>query len=504
MSGREMREARLTLRGRVLLHSGIQLLGRTGNALGGLVLLWLLTRYLGPAGFGRYTFVSGYIGLFYVITDPGLSSVATREMSRRLPERARIAGTMLSTRLLFAGLAFVAAVVVLHLAPTTSFKQDGVVVAALIMGLGLLLAPATGTAQAVCQVALRMGAPSLADAVTRWSSLVGVAALYAAGAAFSLSPAVRLDAVVVCIAAGFTVGGAVAVAGAWRIVRVLPVWDVRLAISLMRDALPVALVSVVGLIHYRIDVVILTTMSTMTAVGRYGVAVKLVDVSLAGLGMFLGVAFPILSRRASEDRVALQRAFQKAFDLILILGLGIAVSVSVLAPRIVQLLSGSHFGGAAEPLAVIAWAVPITFVETLFSQMVIAANRQLRAVPIIAVATALNIGLNIVLIPHLGPTAPALVTDISDGIATAGLLAVLFGVYGFGPNVSSFARICVAGLATYLVMYMAGGAGFIPVALLGGCVYLGSLALLRVAGPADLRALLHKAADDPDVIRARS
>jgi O-antigen/teichoic acid export membrane protein len=338
-----------------------------------------------------------------------------------------------------------------------------------------------------------MRIPVAADVASRLLVLAGVAALATGLILPSATIGTRLAAVVLIGTVAGLASSALVYTAAMRIIRVRPLaYERDLLISMARDALPLAAVLVIGMVHYRIDVLILTAMKGTVAVGQYGVATKLLDVSLAISAMFISVAFPVLSARLHGDAALLRRAVQKALEFMLILGLGVGVFACVLAPEVVQLVGGSLFTGAVLPLAVIAWAVPVMFANQVFSNVVVAANRQTAAVPIVLAATGVNIVLNVLLIPSMGAVGPALVTDISETVSALGIGILMVRTLGFVPSPGGPARILISAGAAGAVLLVTRPLGLIPAAGAGAAVYGAALLLTRAVSPGDVTALLRK------------
>lgn len=483
----------ITLRARIVVQMLVQLGGRAASGIGGILLLALLTRYLGPAGFGRYTFVTGYVGIFAIATDLGLQTIAVREMARD-PEQTRVvAGELLSLKIVLAVLAVTAAIVIALAAPVAAFSSPGIPAAVAIAAAALLFTPLSGTGAAIFQTHLRMTVPAASDVVYRLINLTLVA-LFSAGVLFGgrAGIAFRLNAVLLASTAGLLVSALFIYRSATRLVPIVPRWNRNVVLFMVRDAAPLALVSVLGIIHYRIDVLILSQMAPMSTVGLYGVATKILDVSIAMAAMFMALVFPVLSRRTLGDPALLQRAFGKTVDILVIVGLGAAVFLASLAPLVVRILTHQAFAGAIPPVTIIAWAIPITFLATAFTQMVVAANQQIRAVPVSIGAIVVNVALNLILIPRMGASGPALATDISESLNTVGMALIMMQHYGFGPSWSGIAKICLAGAASAAVL--AYGHALTPwlIVPLAGIVYLAGLAALRVVTVADVRVLLSR------------
>jgi O-antigen/teichoic acid export membrane protein len=460
------------------------------------VLLSILTRYLGPSIFGEYTFVTGYVGLFAVFTDLGFQSIAVREMARSRERAPVVAGQLLLLRTSLSMVALLAAVGVAWVSPIASFEAPGVRLALTVAAVGLLFSPLLSTAIAIFQTLLRMGVPAFAEGASRFVALALVAVV-AAGLFIGKQPDNSTKLVAIIIATG--VGPAAAALFAFvRAIRVVPlraVFDRVIAGRMVRDGIPFAVFSIFGLINYRIDVLILSFMKGMSVVGLYGVATKLLDVALTLAVVFMGLVFPVLSMRFSGPAEPFRRAFEKAFDVLLIAGMGVAVMACCLSPTIVPLLAGHRFQGAALPVAIIAWAVPITFVESLLAQMLVVANRQLSLIPVVVVAAAVNVVLNIILIPRMGASAPALVTCISDGVSLLGLGWLLHRYYGLIPSPTVIAKIGAATALAAVPLLALRNGSFLLAAVTGGVVYLAFILVSRVVTIADLRVLLVPTSD---------
>jgi len=77
----------------VAKNTGIIISGELIFRLVSLVVTIYLARYLGTAGFGKYSFVFAYLAFFNIITDLGLQTILVREMSREPTHAAYPADT---------------------------------------------------------------------------------------------------------------------------------------------------------------------------------------------------------------------------------------------------------------------------------------------------------------------------------------------------------------------------------------------------------------------------
>src|SRR5688572_27336640 len=87
-------------RRRVASNTAVQVAGKGAVLVLGAASIAVLTRYLGPRDYGRYTLALMYMQLFAVLADVGLFTTVVREISR-VPARTReLVGNALTLRML--------------------------------------------------------------------------------------------------------------------------------------------------------------------------------------------------------------------------------------------------------------------------------------------------------------------------------------------------------------------------------------------------------------------
>src|SRR4051794_37085375 len=142
----------------------------------GLVSIAVLTRYLGPSDYGRYTLALMYMQLFGVLADVGLLTTVVREISKRPERTEELVGNALSLRLL---LSFVTIAVAAGISLLLPYDHT-VRVAILLAGGPLVLGLLNSSLVAVFQAQLRMSRAAISETVGRAAAfglVVVVAAL---------------------------------------------------------------------------------------------------------------------------------------------------------------------------------------------------------------------------------------------------------------------------------------------------------------------------------------
>jgi O-antigen/teichoic acid export membrane protein len=71
-------------------------------------------------------------------------------------------------------------------------------------------------------------------------------------------------------------------------------------LPLLRDALPLGVVSILGLLHFKVDSLMLSVLRPAEDLGIYAVAYRFLEQALILPGLFLAALFPILTRSVTE------------------------------------------------------------------------------------------------------------------------------------------------------------------------------------------------------------
>jgi O-antigen/teichoic acid export membrane protein len=167
----------------------------------------------------------------------------------------------------------------------------------------------------------------------------------------------------------------------------------------------------------RIDILMLRWMAGEAASGQYAAAVRLSE-----LGYFIPLIAaasvqPLLVRAHQGDAGSYLRALQKYFDLSTLAAYVLALPTALLAPWIIRLAYGVQYAEAGAILAVHAWAVVFVFLGVARSQFLINAGFTRFSLVATVAGAAMNVSLNLLLIPRWSGMGAALATVISYAVS---------------------------------------------------------------------------------------
>jgi O-antigen/teichoic acid export membrane protein len=251
-------------------------------------------------------------------------------------------------------------------------------------------------------------------------------------------------------------------------------FDRAVFLAVVRRAGPLLANNMLALAIYNADVIFLRFFRSVVEVGQYLAAYTLINF-LGVLGNLATVT--LLPNLAPLRESLVERAglVHTALARVFVASLPIAVGGSLLARRLIDFVFGAEYAPAGPVLALLIWTIPPLLSRGVYSAVLIADNRHDAVLRATAIAAALNVGLNFLMIPLLGMIGAAVTTVLAEAIRVlltrawaqrSGLAHIPLG---------RLARVALA-TAVMAVAILATPALPLPLALLGGIlVYFATL-----------------------------
>ena len=394
-------------------------------------------RVLGPEGNGKYAFAIVVFGWFEIVTNYGLNTLLTRDVSRDKQHANRYLVNTTILRLLI-GLAAIPGLAVLlgarqllsnPLAADTLWAIALLVIAQIpatvSTGLSALFyvyekaeyPAAVATIATLIKVAL--GAVAL---VLGWG-FVGLA-----GASIVVNVVTLIILATLVLRLFLPLPRVVTTSVVQRLKSPLQSWGQELDWGLQRGAVresfPLMLNHLLATLFFKVDVPLLETIRNQQTAGRgdlevgwYNTAYKFVDAYNVIPSFFTIALFPVMSRQAADpaSRADLKRSYTLAVKLLVAVALPVAAVTTFLAPALVGLLGGRDFlPDGAIALAIIVWSIPFGWINSVTNYLLIALNQQRDLTKAFAGALAFNFIVNLIFIPLYGYPAAAAITIASE------------------------------------------------------------------------------------------
>lgn len=420
-----------------------------------LVTTAILTRELGPAGFGHYRAAVAYLGLVVMLADLGLGSIFVREISRPGADQARIIGNALSLRLTVASGAMVIGLALSSLLTFDTATRLGILGGAL----GFLAYSIHLLLFGLFQQQLRQQGVVLAE-VSGGLVLLALIVLFA-----------WLGAEPVWFVASLgTSYGLTLILSIFFARRLVP-FRLRSEFAQWRQlaefCLPLAVSNTVVILYFRADTVLLALLHSPEAVGLYGVPIKVFDAVLGIAILFVGLFAPLLARTARSNPPQFAGLVGESLGILCIGTIGGAVALNAIAPEIVRLLGGAAFAEGAMILRLLTILLIVHGAVLLLREAAIALQIQHRLLPGYLVALVVAAIGYFLLIPRYAGAGAASALIAAELLVLAWIARVVREATKepLRLRVPLTAAICGAG--AILVLYTVEQAGSGPAGRLG-------------------------------------
>jgi PST family polysaccharide transporter len=412
-----------TLR-RVAANGGWWLLERAGALLLTLVTSVVVVRALGPAQYGELSYLLAITGLLAPLAQFGVSGLVARALLERPTDERAVLRAAMQLRLAGCALAFVAGTVYWLALEHRAADRWMLLV---------LLAAQFATVTQVVEFWFQVQFKAARLVPWRTGAAVAAAILKMALAVTThdarwVAAAFALEFLLVGAAAWIAMrraGRTVARGGSTGIPEIpsppteaaSPAW-----LRWFAQRSPWLLASgIAEVIYLRIDIVLLERLRGIEETGIYAVAARLSEVWYMVPVALMGALFPALWQRR-QDAVAYERGLQASLDLLCALALTLAVVMQVFGAPLVEWLFGARFTASVPVLQIHIWAGVFVFMRALLSRWLLAEDLLRFSLVTHLSGAAMNVALNLLLIPRYGAVGAAVATVIS--YACAGWLAL--------------------------------------------------------------------------------
>jgi len=384
---------------RVARNTGIIIAGDVIFRIISLIVTIYLARYLGTDGFGKYNFVFAYLAFFGVITNLGFQTILVREMSRDPSIAPKLIGNAYIIRLILTVFAVVLSVVIISFmsypADTTAYIY--------IATFTVLFISFSDFYATIFQANLRMEYRIIAKLVFKFLSAGLILWII-----FVLQG--TLTQIILALVFSEMVKTLLSYIFSRKFVRPQFEIDFGLWKYLFKEALPLALTSIIWTIYHHIDVVMLSMMQGDAPVGIYSAAYNLSGpLSLIPSALMVSL-FPIMSASFKTSEERLIKSYKLAIRYLLIIMLPIAVGTTIIADKIIFLIYRAEFVGSATALQILIWALVFTSASSVLTNLLVSIGKQKLYTASMAICAVVNVALNFILIPTLSYNGAAIAT----------------------------------------------------------------------------------------------
>ena len=368
-----------------------------------------VARYLGPERYGLLSYALSFVWLFSSLASFGLDDILVRELVKIPDQRQNLIGTVFWLKLF--GTLVMGTAIATVMQFKTEDQQTYWLIAIITFG---FIFQATNVVELYFQAQVQSKFTVRAQVVQLFiTSIFKIFLVFSEAELVWFALALMLDQALVALL--------FLILYRWKVER-FPFFYLNWGKTklLIKDAWPLIFSGVMISVYMKIDQVMLKEMLNAKAVGVYAAAVKLCEAWYFVPTVFTASLFPAIISAKQKNEELYKNRLQKLYDLMVWGSLGVALITTFSADKVIIILYGVEFNGAANVLRIYIWAGVFTFLGVASFKWLIAENLQHISFYLYAIGSIVNIVCNWFLIPIYGISGAAFATFISYGIASYG------------------------------------------------------------------------------------
>jgi O-antigen/teichoic acid export membrane protein len=373
-----------------------------------LVLVILITRFIGDVGYGQFSFAMSLAATLTVLTPLGLDQLIVREVARHKEAAAKYLGNALVIGLVLGAL-FLG--VLAPIALLIHLPAESAVVLYLASAYYVcinLSATMKGLFRAYERMeydALLTSGRNILTATTVAAVLLLGYSLYAVATAYVLAAVVEL--------------GATLFVSLRRFVKPKLELDLTFIKHILPAALPFALMALVIATYTQIDVILLGVLRDDATVGWYKAGIAVIS-AFTNIPIILSsTIFPVMSRFHISAKRSLALTLQKSAKFLLVLGLPITAGLILLAEPIMTKFFGLVFLPAVPSLRILAIFVPFSFLNSILGVTFASIGKQHLRLTFYLLSTLVRVVLMYFFVTRLSLTGAAIAIVASEALLFA-------------------------------------------------------------------------------------
>ena len=355
-------------------------------------------RVLSVEEYGRFAIAIALITLFGLLSEMGISALTLRELVKHPERRADLFAVSMG-----AEVATTAVAICVMLPVALLLGYSSLVVALVAIGGFVLIFQAPfATVEAGFKSRRVMTPVGVALAVQAVVSAAVSLTLLLAG----LGP----EALMI----GLAVGAAASLAVGLWLLRTKLAFPVGLDLSprhvanFVRAGSMIAATGAVTVIYERVDVLMLSKLDSEAGVALYSIAFLVVQYVLMIPTIVGSAFFPMLIERLKGEPETARKEYELMIRLFLFISIPASIVLMLGGGEALRLVLGEKYAGSGEPMRVFAWICTLGFLNALFWYGILASYKERAMIALMVVGLAVNVLINALLIPPLGPLGAAI------------------------------------------------------------------------------------------------
>lgn len=433
-----------------------------------------------------YKLIYTYLSFFGIMADFGLFTIAVREMAKAKTEEDQrfLMGNIYGMRALSILIAMALAAMFVFLIPLENYTwpvKVGVAIAAITTVFTMM----ASTASAILQVHLQMAYPTIALVIGKIIMAVYIISVVLFYDQVPFAFYHLLFAGVLGTLATFLLTHRYAV----RRFRFSPQMHVPSWKRIFKEALPYGLAVILSTMYFKIDVLMISIFRGKQEIAIYGFPSSFVEILAIFPLYFMNNVMPSLSKAYEENKELMKKIASLALSFLTLLTFPMVIGGVILARPLMAFvmneafLTGNVEGyyGADLAFQLVIMGTLFSFLNTLFSYVIIASGNQKKLLLINLCGVIFNVLTNLIAIPYYGFIGAGVTTIFSELIIITLTIRESRKFVKFPIDTVLISKILLASIIMgFFIFFAQDKIPVLPLIGIGALVFIVTLIPLRV------------------------
>ena len=375
-----------------------QVLGKAITIFATAIGISLITKALGVEFYGQYVYVITFLTIFFTFSDWGINTIVIKEISDQKEISKEYFSKVLVTRVLFAFLMCVFAVLVAFL-----FQFEKALFLSVLVGLPMIVSYSISSTSSIIfasKFKYRL------DLIVKSAySIISLSVLY-----LILGNVTSVWAVVLASVLGWGVSSIFSLFFVRQYLqfRFLKI-DYQFSKKLVLISLPIGVALIINTLLSQIDKLIIPHLLDFRQAGFYALSYKVFEFLLVLPTFFINSVFILLANKKHNLKI-----FDNSLKIFVFVSVVLSFFCIYFAPAIIDLISGKDFSFSILPFQVLSFSLIVFFISALLRLQLIVEGKEKLFFYIYLSSLVLNVILNIILLPVMGIVGAAFATILSE------------------------------------------------------------------------------------------
>lgn len=366
-----------------------------------LVIVVLLTRYLGPENYGILSYSQSFVGIFVAFASLGLDVILVRELTKDSEHNDKLLGTAVILKLVAS---FISIAIIFAINFSINDKEAGLLINVMAI---MLIFNSINTLDAYFQANVLSRFSVIANTLSFvFSSALKIGLIFFKAELIYFAYALVLDSIIIAL-------GYLYIYIKQKQLLTTLKYDRKIAVYFVKNGWPLMMVALAAFIYTRTDQLMLKHLVGNAAVGNYAAAIRVSELFYFIPLLIVQSIFPKLVEMKEKSEKEYFNLLEDLFKLLVWSALPIALGLFFFSDWIIFILYGEQYKEATEVLSVLAFAIVFNALGIITTRVLYIEHYERKYLYRSLLGVFVNVALNFWLIGFYGAKGAAISTLIT-------------------------------------------------------------------------------------------